>query len=318
MKIEQVAIQLYTLRDYCKTEEDLDKTLSKVASIGYPAVQISGVGPIPEEKILSLCEKYNLELCATHEPGPTILDQPEAVVERLKKLECQYTAYPYPSGIDFGSKESVNDLIAKLDKAGEVLAKAGQVLTYHNHEVEFRKMDGKCILDKIYGETNPKHLQGEIDTYWVQHGGGDPVAWCRKLEGRLPLLHLKDFVINSEKKITSARSAKATSTSPLSLEPPSSPAANGSSSSRTLAPATPSTASRSASITSSRTWSSKACSLAFGVFAGKFGGCLPSKIMPARNAGLSRRATSEQKKSARCSGGFLRATIFSTGSSRAD
>jgi sugar phosphate isomerase/epimerase len=72
------------------------------------------------------------------------------------------------------------------------------VLTYHNHHLEFRKLDGKLILDRIYSETNPNNLQGEIDTYWVQFGGGDPAGWCRCLKNRLPLLHLKDFRINDD------------------------------------------------------------------------------------------------------------------------
>jgi sugar phosphate isomerase/epimerase len=38
-------------------------------------------------------------------------------------------------------------------------------------------------------------LQGEIDTYWIQHGGADPVAWCAKLANRLPLLHIKDYTV---------------------------------------------------------------------------------------------------------------------------
>jgi len=34
-----------------------------------------------------------------------------------------------------------------------------------------------------------------LDTYWIQHGGGDPVAWIRKMTGRMPVVHLKDMVI---------------------------------------------------------------------------------------------------------------------------
>jgi sugar phosphate isomerase/epimerase len=34
-----------------------------------------------------------------------------------------------------------------------------------------------------------------LDTYWVQHGGGDPAAWILKLKGRMPVIHLKDMVI---------------------------------------------------------------------------------------------------------------------------
>lgn len=203
MKIEQVAIQLYTLRDFLKTAEQVDQTLGKVAAIGYPAVQVSGMaeGAVSPADLKALCEKHKLTLCATHEPSEMVLGDPGKVVARLKMLDCLYTAYPYPRGIDFGSEESVAGLIKGLNASGKVLAEAGQVLTYHNHHVEFRKLDGKIILERIYAETDPAFVQGEIDTYWVQYGGGDPVAWCRQLKNRLPLIHLKDFVINSENKI---------------------------------------------------------------------------------------------------------------------
>jgi sugar phosphate isomerase/epimerase len=64
--------------------------------------------------------------------------------------------------------------------------------------MEFRKVDGRLVLDVLYSETDPNNLQGEIDTYWVQYGGGNPVEWCAKLSGRLPLLHLKDYRISAE------------------------------------------------------------------------------------------------------------------------
>jgi sugar phosphate isomerase/epimerase len=40
---------------------------------------------------------------------------------------------------------------------------------------------------------------GELDTYWVHFGGGDCVEWCRKLRGRLPFIHLKDYAITRER-----------------------------------------------------------------------------------------------------------------------
>ena len=55
MKIEQVAVQLYTLRDYLTTPEDYQESLQKVAEIGYKSVQVSGPRPISEGEISSLC-----------------------------------------------------------------------------------------------------------------------------------------------------------------------------------------------------------------------------------------------------------------------
>jgi sugar phosphate isomerase/epimerase len=200
MKFSQVALQLYTLRDHLKTPADIRQTLKKVKAIGYPAVQASGLGPIPEAELLEILQGEGLVLCATHENGDLIRQEPEKVVERLKKLGCRHTAYPYPAGVDWSQPADVEKLLADLDRAGAVLRQAGQVLSYHNHAVELMPFQGTTAREYIYAKSDPRNLQGEIDTYWIQHGGGDPVAWCRRLKGRLPLLHMKDYTVKPDGK----------------------------------------------------------------------------------------------------------------------
>jgi sugar phosphate isomerase/epimerase len=45
----------------------------------------------------------------------------------------------------------------------------------------------------LFEEDRNPLMFAEIDTYWVQHGGADPVTWIKKMKGRIPLLHLKDY-----------------------------------------------------------------------------------------------------------------------------
>ena len=160
------------------------------------------MGPIAAEELRRILDGEGLECCATHEPSNDILDEPQQVVDRLAKLRCRYTAYPFPRDVDLADASTVNTWIARLDHAGSVLTAAGQTLCYHNHHQEFRQLGGRVILDLIYEGTKPANLQGEPDTYWVQFGGGDPVAWCEKLGGRLPLLHLKDYMVDAQNNVT--------------------------------------------------------------------------------------------------------------------
>lgn len=199
MKIEQVALITYTIRDHIQTPEGFRTSMRKLADIGYRAVQISGMphDVLPPERIAEICRDNGLTICATHEPSQMVLDEPDKVVDRLRALGCTHTAYPYPSNIDFADPASRQQLVEKLDRAGARLREAGQVLTYHNHANEFLKIDGQTALEWIYANTDPQNLLAELDTYWVQLGGGDPVAWCRQLNGRLPLLHLKDVGVRA-------------------------------------------------------------------------------------------------------------------------
>ncbi len=128
MKLHQVAIQLYTLRDFTKTPKDIAATMKKVREIGYEAVQASAMGPIPEEELLKILAGEGLTLCATHEPSDLILDEPERVAERLTKLNCKYTAYPHPKDIDLGSESAVEQWLNRLNHAGKILHEAGRRL----------------------------------------------------------------------------------------------------------------------------------------------------------------------------------------------
>jgi len=197
MKLSQVAIQLYTLRDHCKTAADVAATAKKVREIGYPAVQISGVGPIPEAELVSIFQGEGLAICGTHEPGPKILDETDAVIERLHKLGTKLTAYPFPAGVDFDNPEHIDTLIRKLNVAGAKFRAAGLKLGYHNHAHEFyRPAGGKTFLERIYDETSPENIVAELDTFWVQRGGGDVVEWVKRVKGRTPFIHLKDYKVS--------------------------------------------------------------------------------------------------------------------------
>jgi sugar phosphate isomerase/epimerase len=194
MNISQVAVQLYTLRESCQNESDFARTLDRVREIGYRAVQVSGVSAeIPATAIRRLIEERDLVCCATHENSDLIRRSPELIADRLEELNCTITAYPWPANVDFTSEESLASLIADLDHSGAVLAARGQVLCYHNHAHEFYRLGERTILERIYMETNPANLAAELDTFWVQAGGADPVAWINRVKGRMPIVHLKDY-----------------------------------------------------------------------------------------------------------------------------
>jgi sugar phosphate isomerase/epimerase len=200
MKLSQVAAQLYTVRDFCQKPADLATTAKKIRAIGYSAVQISGVGPISEQEIVTIMRNEGLTICSTHEPSHEILLEPAKVIDRLGKLGCALTAYPFPRDVDFTNAKHVTTLVRQLDAAGACLRAAGMTLGYHNHAIEFVKFQGAPVLEYIYNQSNPQNLVGELDTFWIHYGGGDVVDWCRKLRGRLPSIHLKDYGFTPENK----------------------------------------------------------------------------------------------------------------------
>jgi sugar phosphate isomerase/epimerase len=200
MKIEQVAVTLFTVRDNCGTAVELAETARKIRAIGYRAIQHPWTCPVPANEVVEIMANEGLTICSSHEPSAMILDQPEKVAEKLLALGCRLTAYPYPHGIDFSDQSAILSFVRRLDKAGATLRAAGITLGYHNHEIEFLPFKGTTILNYLYSHTDPQHLVAELDTYWVQAGGGDCVEWCRNLAGRMPFIHLKDYMMTVERK----------------------------------------------------------------------------------------------------------------------
>ena len=190
MKKCKIATQCYTLRDFMHTPGQVDRSFAKLREIGFEAVQISGVAADPKE-VKKFADKNGLTICATHEGGDNILNNVDAVIEKLNLYDCKHTAFPCPFDWQVVDYETTVQLAESLEAAAVKMEAAGKVLSYHNHNIEFRKINGERIFDILLG--NAPHLKAEIDTYWVQMGGCDPVEYVNKYAGRQEIFHLKDF-----------------------------------------------------------------------------------------------------------------------------
>ena len=72
---------------------------------------------------------------------------------------------------------------------------------YHNHSFELEKFGDRTGLAILCEDSDPQYFKAEIDTYWIQHGGGDPIAWITKMNGRVPLLHMKDMTMSGHERL---------------------------------------------------------------------------------------------------------------------
>lgn len=193
----KIGVTLYNFREHCKTAEDLDRTLGRLKGFGFEAVQVSGVGLDPDV-IRKALDRNGLYCCATHEGLDAYRNRFDEVVKKLETLGCGFTALGHPGG-DCWSAEGVVKLAAELDVIGKKFRERGIIFGYHNHSDEFERFTDRTFLDEIYSRTDRKNLSAELDTYWVQHGGGSPTAWIRKMKGRIHVLHVKDFRISGKK-----------------------------------------------------------------------------------------------------------------------
>jgi sugar phosphate isomerase/epimerase len=191
-----LAAQLYTIRAHTKTTEDFAESMRKIREIGYRAAQVSAIGPIPPAEVKRIMDDNDLTICNTHIGFPRLQTELNAVIDEHLLWNCKHVAVgSMPNEYREGGEDGFRHFAHDASEIGRKLAEAGLTFSYHNHSFELVRFGKRTGLDIIFDESEPRYLQAEIDTYWVQHGGGDPAAWIRKVANRMPVVHLKDMVI---------------------------------------------------------------------------------------------------------------------------
>ncbi len=191
-----LAAQLYTLRDYTQTARDFADSMRKVRQIGYSAVQVSGIGPIPPGEVKRIVDGSGLTICNTHIGFDRLTKDLPAVIDEHRLWGCRHVAVgSMPASYRGAGEAGFRQFAKDAADVGRKLAAAGLTFSYHNHSFEFVRFGKRTGLDILYDESDLSAVRAEIDTYWVQHGGADPAQWVRRVKGRMPVVHLKDMVI---------------------------------------------------------------------------------------------------------------------------
>jgi sugar phosphate isomerase/epimerase len=197
MPSSQIAAQLYSLRDFLKTPSDIASTLSRVKKMGYDVVQVSGMGPIDPKELAKILKEEGLICCATHISFDQARNETQKVIDEHKIWDCKYTAI----GGFFPKEPKTQDWFTfaeQYNAAAQKFEGSGITIGYHNHSHELVKYDGKQALQILIDKLSPK-VWFEIDTYWIQQGGGDPIQWINKVKGRMPCVHLKDMIVLNDR-----------------------------------------------------------------------------------------------------------------------
>ena len=176
------------------------ETMKKLSEIGYKSVEISQIETSPEniEAIKKACQDFDMEVAAMSaslEPqvkdGESLTTHYDKIVADCKAVNADLLRIgmlPIPA---MASLDLVLEFCEKVNDVTQKLKEDGITLYYHNHHVEFRKYDGKFLLD-IIREKAPL-LGFELDVHWIQRGGANPLEVIRDYNGKVELIHLKDY-----------------------------------------------------------------------------------------------------------------------------
>ncbi len=195
-----IAAQLYTVREFTKTPADIAETIRKVAAIGYEAVQLSALGEHDPAEVRKVCDGEGVTICATHTSYAMMRDEPQAAIDLHATYGCPYAGIGGLPG-EYRNAEGFAKFAKEASEVARKLAEGGLKFVYHNHNFELERFGDRTGLAILYEDSDPEVFLSEIDTYWVQAGGGSPATWIRNLAGRAPCVHLKDMTMQGRDQI---------------------------------------------------------------------------------------------------------------------
>ncbi len=199
----RIGAQGYTIRASMKTIEDFEESCRKLKEIGYQTIQISGT-PLAAADMKPILDKYGLKVTVTHRGYEEFRDHPESIIDYNKTLGCEICGIGAMPNDYRESNEKVTEFIAGINTAAKRLAEEGLCLGYHNHAFEFRRLDGRYIMDRLIEESDPEHVKFIVDTYWLQVAGMNPQRYIKKLGERAMAIHFKDLTVSTDNKLVMA------------------------------------------------------------------------------------------------------------------
>jgi sugar phosphate isomerase/epimerase len=192
-----IALQLYSVRDDMK--KDFKGTLTKVKEMGYQGVEFAGLFGHSPSQVKAMLDEIGLTPVSAHVAIDEILADIPKVISDYRAVGCRFIAIPWMAEERRPGNPLYQQTIEDIKAIGEEANKQGLTLLYHNHDFEFKKLNGEYLLDILYRDVPEDLLKTQIDTCWANVGGEDPAEYLRKYKGRSPLVHLKDFVMPGKK-----------------------------------------------------------------------------------------------------------------------
>lgn len=124
---------------------------------------------------------------------PKFLNLRDNAEEAIHSVAGTSVKYLVCANIPIDSKKEIEEAVEILTKSAQIAKKAGLIFCYHNHDAEFKEVEGLLPFEVFAKEVPSDLLKFEIDLGWASKAGVDIPALFKKHSGRFPLCHMKDF-----------------------------------------------------------------------------------------------------------------------------
>lgn len=193
--MSKISLQMYTLREYTKTIEDLDKTLSKLKEIGFSMLQYSIPEHFDAKEVKSLFDKYEIKNDSVFCKCLELEEKSKNILTQCEMFDTDYVRIEsIPSSL--ATTPAGYKMFAHyLNEVTTELKKHGKKLLYHFHAFEFIRFGDTTGIEILLDESDSEVIQIIPDTHWIHSGGKSIMDFLIKYKDRYDYIHTKDFAI---------------------------------------------------------------------------------------------------------------------------
>src|SRR6266581_8376614 len=156
------ALQLYSVRNECA--KDLDGTVTAVAKMGYKAVEFAGYYGRDAKSLRKLLDDAGLKCCGTHLGLETLLgDNLAKTVEFNQTLDNPFLIVASLPGKYTKTRRTWEEAADRFSEVADKVKPQGMRVGYHNHNIEFKPLDGEVPWDIFFNRTK-KDVVIQFDT----------------------------------------------------------------------------------------------------------------------------------------------------------
>jgi sugar phosphate isomerase/epimerase len=182
---------------------DFPGTLKMMSKLGYQTVEMcsppgyesSGFGPLMKLKpkeMLKIINDAGLVFASTHYGFSELqknLDERIAFASETGQKQMVLSSFGLPKEAKMVEWIKVAD---ELNEMGAKTRKAGIQMAYHNHHMEFDKIDGVLIYDELMKRFDPElvKMQFQVAVISIGYKAAD---YFKKYPGRFISAHLADW-----------------------------------------------------------------------------------------------------------------------------
>ena len=196
-----IGFQVYPVREMLV--KDFPGTLKMMAGLGYQYVELcspsgyldSGFEPLTKlsgKETKKIVQDSGLTCHSCHFTFDEMKGNLDNRIEYAKEVGMQAmicSSFWLPKD---ATMKDYMDSCDQLNKIAEKITKAGLVAGFHNHEMEFAKINGDLIYDSMMKELDPKLVKMQFQTE-VINLGYKAADYFKKYPGRFISSHMSDW-----------------------------------------------------------------------------------------------------------------------------